>query len=176
MDVVTSRISEKATEASSYEDLDGDINDIVISKAEQLDSTINWMIGLGGNLPGQELRGLAPRYFPLVVAYNGFRWNQIMAQEIYDRLLSRGLLQHPLINPLSVIDIRELEYIETAAERGVSFGTLLQDVLAAGAIAHPMGWYISRHTGLSWPSSLRQPLDEAAKDLEDSVSEEFRPK
>jgi hypothetical protein len=99
-----------------------------------------------------------------------------MAQEIYDRLLSRGLLQHPLINPLSVIDIRELEYIETAAERGVSFGTLLQDVLAAGAIAHPMGWYISRHTGLSWPSSLRQPLDEAAKDLEDSVSEEFRPK
>ncbi len=174
IDVVTSRVSQRATEASSYTDLDADINDIVIAKAEQIESTIQWLISLEGSVPGQKIRSVRPRYFPLIVAFNGFPWNEVMAEEVHTRLRARKLLQDPMINPLVVIDVRELEYIETAAERGLIFGALLEDVMSESKGVHPMGWYLARRTGLSWPKSLNQPLDEAFQELGDSVKEEYR--
>jgi hypothetical protein len=174
LDSVTSRVSQKAAEAGSRSDLDADINDIVFEKAEQLDSTIRWMIAQGGRLPGQSARAVTPTYFPVIVAYNGFPWNQAMAQHVYAELKSLGWLQHSLIHPLIVIDVRELEYLESATELGHSLSTILNNIVNEGVYMHPVNWYLSKNIGLKWPESLKTPLDQAVEELIAKYKPDFR--
>ena len=176
IDVVTTRLSQKAAEANSRIDLDDDIQEIVIEKAEQIDSTIRWMISNGGILPGQTSRVVVPRYFPVIVAYNGFPWNQIMARYVQSQLDALGYLHHPLIGPLMVIDIRELEHLESASELGHSLISILQGIESSGSSVHPMNWYLANNVGLKWPESLQTPFSEAFNDLIENRKPEFQGK
>jgi hypothetical protein len=97
-----------------------------------------------------------------------------MAQHVYTELKSRKLLQHSLICPLIVIDVRELEYLESATEMGHSLSAILSSIVSEGLYMHPVNWYLSKSIGLKWPESLKTPLDQAVQELIAKYKKDFR--
>jgi hypothetical protein len=164
LDSVTTRIPQAVSEGGSWERLEVAIARIVDEKAEQIEVTINRLIEGDGSLPGQPIPANKPRYHPVIVSYNGFPWNQIMANEIHARLIAKGLLQDSRIHPLTVIDIDDLEHIEYAVETGLcSFEQLLDERVDANEVGTPIDHFIYRKAGLKRPTSLREPMLRAFK-------------
>ena len=77
-------------------------------------------------------------------------------------------------NPLIVIDVRELEYLESATELGHSLSTILNNIVNEGVYMHPVNWYLSKNIGLKWPESLKTPLDQAVEELILKYKQDFR--
>lgn len=162
IDVVSSRLSEGAAEGCSPEALEKDLQIIVDEKALQLDRTISRLIENGGALPGHPPRAQAPRYYPMIVASNGFPWNPIVALEMKRRLEGGGLLQHALIDQLTVVDTDGVEHLESAVVRGVgTLGGLLRERAERGEEGTPLDHLLHRKAQLRRPASLRRPMVEA---------------
>ncbi len=99
-----------------------------------------------------------------------------MARYVQSQLDALGYLHHPLIGPLMVIDIRELEHLESATELGHSLISILQGIESSGSSVHPMNWYLAKNVGLKWPESLQTPFSEAFNDLIENRKPEFQGK
>jgi hypothetical protein len=67
------------------------------------------------------------RFYPLLVAAEGFPVNPISTEHLRARVRERGLLTGPDVAPLEVVDTVELAMLEGLAEQG---GPSMRDVLA----------------------------------------------
>lgn len=178
IEIYSHHMSEGATAGDAIEHLEKDLEH-VITEARQLDATIGRLIEGGGALPGEYPRTFAPKYHPVVIAASGFPWNPISAAAIHGRLAEEGLLQHPLIHPLTVIGIDELEEIEGAvADRTTGLVEFFDRRVADHEVGHPIDGYLARNgLGLRRPPRLNGPLEAtfadlmAALDLRDGGSE-----
>jgi hypothetical protein len=166
LDAVDHPITAGAASSGSMQALEKDLERIVVEKAAQLNETIHRMIAGGGSLPDQLDRVPAPKYHPVVVAAAGFPWSPLMGPAVKQRLRERGSLQHPMIHPLTVITTSELEFIESAVDRGR--GTLpgmLDHRVASNQTDVPFDVYLHRIALLGRPASMDAPMEAAFRQL-----------
>lgn len=168
VEVVSHVLSAGASTATSVEALDGDVRMMVEEKAEQLDSTIQLLLGEGAaELLGPQISG-PKRALPVIIATRGFPVNPITMTVIQERLTSKKLLQHQQIGQLEVLDLDNLEAIEAIMESGgPTLAQLLEDKASAGLRLASMDQFLAfeRHLALQRPSRLQRPLDEAQEGL-----------
>jgi hypothetical protein len=166
MDAVNHAITAKAAAAGSVAALQQDLEYIIDEKAVQLDATIGRLIESGGSLPGQPAPHLRPRYHPVIVAAAGFPWSPIMAAAVHERLREKGLLQHDLIDPLTVITTQELEFLEHAVANGrVALVEMLDHRTQTHQVEVPVDMYLFGRASLQLPASLIEPLNVAFNHL-----------
>ncbi len=167
IEVVSHVLSGGASTASSVEALNKDIRMMVEEKAEQLDSTIRLLLSQGRKLTGQGSH--APRKaIPVVLATGGFPVNPITMTVIQERLVVKNLLQDRQVGQLEILDLDNIEAIETIMERGgASFAQILEEKATAGLRLASMDQYLAfeRRLTLQRPSRLQRPLDEAQDGL-----------
>lgn len=170
IEVVNHAITASAAAAGSLDALERDLGFIIDEKADQLNDTINRLIENGGSLPGECPQLHHPHYFPVIVAASGFPWNPLMASAVWGRLADRGLLQHPLIHRLTIITTDDVEYIESALDRGLgTIPGMLEDRRQLGQEDTPFEWYLHRHGGLMRPDSLKSPMSSAFNTLAENL-------
>jgi len=135
VEITTSKLT-RGSVAASPEALSGDL-DKLVAKAEQLHSTIAALRAEESLLTGRPAHAVR-RFFPLLVAAEGFPVNPISTELLRSRVREKGLLTDPDIAPLEVVDTVELAMLEGLAEQG---GPSMRDVLAAKerAVFHRMG-------------------------------------
>jgi hypothetical protein len=102
---------------------DADIEKLVMSKVVQLDGSARSLL-----IDEEPLTGVAStgrHVIPVVVAAMGFPYIEPVVKHVRQLLKERGLLQDARIEELCIIDLRELEVLEGAAENGRDPATLL---------------------------------------------------
>ena len=103
---------------------DADLEKLVMSKVVQLDGTARSLLADEESLTG--VSSSTPRLvLPVVVAAMGFPYIEPVVKHIRQLLNEKGLLQDARIEQLCIIDLRELEVLEGAAEAGRDPVTLL---------------------------------------------------
>ena len=144
----------------------------ILEKARQVHSTILQLRADEERLTGQSpLPGR--RYYPIVVATEGFPANPVTLTRLWDLLRKEGLLQEPRVAPLQVLDLIELEMVEGAQEDGgPSFRSLLDSKERGGMARASLRDHMVAELGLrpSRPHRLdalwQQPFDIAAAQLD----------
>jgi hypothetical protein len=128
VEVTTSQPQRATVSGTSAEALDADLGKLV-DEATQIEATIDAL-----RIDESRLTGASPqvgrRYFPLLIASEGFPINPTSLRLLRARLRTADVLQKPDLSPLEVIDLEELEIIEGLQERG---GPSLCDLLARKA-------------------------------------------
>lgn len=162
VEVVSHALTEKSASGGALAALEDDLNLIVYEKAEQLQATIGRLIANGSALPGDPARP-AVRYHPVIVATSGFPWNALTAAAVHGRLAELDRLQHPLVDPVTVIDLNDLEEVEAAVVAGrIGLTELFDRRLASGAVSTPMDTYLHLEgIGLKCPERLVEPMHQA---------------
>ncbi len=87
---------------------------------------------------------------------------------IQERLVVKNLLQDRQVGQLEILDLDNIEAIETIMERGgASFAQILEEKATAGLRLASMDQYLAfeRRLTLQRPSRLQRPLDEAQDGL-----------
>jgi hypothetical protein len=164
IEVVNHAISAGAYADGSVDVLMKDLEYIIDEKADQLNETILRLIEEGGALPGGPSRVPYPYYHPVIVAASGFPWSPLMAAEVHGRLKELGLLQHALIRPLTVVTTDELEFLESAVERGCgTFAEMLDYRHRFNLVGEPFDVFLHGRAGLQVPQSLLAPMTEATR-------------
>lgn len=147
-DVVRHPITARATVAGDMDALNKNLDTVIYSKAEQIDNVIRHLIETRGALPGETHGGAPLEYFPLIIATEGFPWNEFTAKEINAGLKKRGLLQHRLIRPLTVTSMEELGIIEAFTTDGKgSIDKILSGRFTKGYGSIPLSHYLSAMGG-----------------------------
>lgn len=156
VEVVSHSLREKPSTASSVDQLDGDLTMMVEDKAAQLHATVERLRTDDSPLTGRPA-SVGKRLYPVIVATAGFPIGPVTTNVIWDRLAAAGLLQHPLVGPLEVLDLDDLEAIEAVQEAGgPSFADILASKSTGRMSAADMGqfMYFELHLPLKRPSRL----------------------
>ncbi len=128
VEVTTSKAQRATVSGISSDAVDADLGKLV-DEAAQIEATIDALrideSRLTG-VPSQRTR----RYLPLLVASEGFPINPISLELLRERLRTAGVLQKSDISSLEVVDLEELEIIESLQEYG---GPSLRDLLTQKA-------------------------------------------
>lgn len=128
VEVTTSKAQRATVSGISSNAVDADLGKLV-DEAAQIEATIDALrideSRLTG-VPSQRTR----RYLPLLVASEGFPINPISLELLRERLRTAGVLQKSDISSLEVVDLEELEIIESLQEYG---GPSLRDLLTQKA-------------------------------------------
>ena len=104
-----------------------DLNKMVLGKVTQLDSTANNLL-LSEQPKASPLKAAAKRIYPIVITGGIFTSNPYSNKFIDKEITSAGLLTDPRVEPLSILDLRDLEEAEGIKVRdGV---TLLQLIVS----------------------------------------------
>ncbi|GAA1409762.1 hypothetical protein [Oerskovia paurometabola] len=134
-----------------------DIDKLVITKARQLQSTINQLRANESKLTGHPSG--APKVFaPVVLATEGFPVNPITTAMIREELVALDLLTASDILPLQILDLEEVEMIEGLQEvGGPSLATLLRDKPRGGFAGSAMRDYllVERQEQVEIPTRVR---------------------
>lgn len=156
VEVVSHALTVPTATAKSVERLDADIDMIAVGKAAQLEATIQRLVADESAFTGQGPVPGKPIH-PVVVATNGFPVNPITTSVIRERLASSGLLTHPRVGPLEIIDQGDLENIEHEQVTGsFSLADLLGRKAHAGMrdLAMDQFMHTELHLGLNRPPRL----------------------
>ncbi|MCO7273833.1 hypothetical protein [Cellulosimicrobium cellulans] len=98
--------------------IDREIDTLLITKARQLQSTIDKIRADESRLTSTA-RPAGPRVFqPIVLATEGFPINPITAEKIRTALHDADLLTAPDVLPLQVLDLQDIEIVEGIQEAG----------------------------------------------------------
>ncbi len=118
-------LSLSARAATSPQDLHTRCEELYIASARQLDATIRaieWGEFRALGLNPDVLR----RYYPVTVALDDVAMNAVLYRWIERRLQQESVLGHPKVRPYQVLDIGELELVESAVLAGTRFDALLE--------------------------------------------------
>jgi hypothetical protein len=108
--------AEAESVAASAEALSGDL-DKLVGEVEQIDSTIAALRAEEPVLTGAAAHPVR-RFYPLLVAAQGFPVNPISTELLRARVRLRGLLSGPDVAPLEGVDTVELAMLEALADTG----------------------------------------------------------
>ena len=128
LEVTTSQPTRATVSGTSDEAIMKDL-DKIIDEARQVEATISALKEDESRLTGHPARQRR-RYFPVVVASEGFPVNPITITLLRERLAEEGILQSPDVTMVEVIDLEELEMLESIQEIG---GPTLQELLEGKA-------------------------------------------
>jgi hypothetical protein len=134
VEVTTSKPQRGTVSGVSVGALNADLSKLV-DEATQIKATIDALRANEPQLTGTHSQR-SKRYLPLLIVSEGFPVNPISLDLLRGRLRAAGILQESDTDPLEVIDLEELEMIESLQERG---GSCLYDLLvrkAASSMAH----------------------------------------
>ncbi len=126
LDATAMRIRFEATAVSNdVAAFDTDVDQIIVAKAQQLTDRIrDFRDGLhdfGGVATGD-----VDHIYPVIVTIQSIPESTVIWGRIRDLLAGRGLLNGLGIEPLQLIDVEELEVLETILPQGVSLLEILQ--------------------------------------------------
>jgi hypothetical protein len=126
LDATAMRIRFEATAVSNdVAAFDTDVGQIIIAKAQQLTDRIrDFRAGLYG-FGGVTARDI-DRIYPVIVTIQSIPESTVIWGRIRDRLASHGLLTDPGVESLQLVDVEELEVLETILPQGVSLLDILQ--------------------------------------------------
>ena len=123
-EVVSGRVATGTRIALAREAFDRDIERLVMNKVRQLHSTATCLLGSEEPLTGQ-----APSFrrhvLPVVVSAMGFPYMEPVILHIRDSMRAEGLLQDARVEPLCIVDLRELELLEGVVASGGSVASSL---------------------------------------------------
>jgi hypothetical protein len=126
IDATAMRIRFEATAVSSdVAAFDTDVDRIIVDKARQLTKRIrDFRAGLYnfGGVVGRDVDSI----YPVVVTIQSIPESTVIWGRIRDRLASQGLLSDRGVEPLQLMDVEELEILETILPQGVSLLDILQ--------------------------------------------------
>jgi len=142
-EVVSGQFSTPTRIGGDLESLRKDIDRLVMEKARQLDATAQNLVRNQKGLTGHD--GPRRPVYPVVVVGGGISLNPVLASYINERIRSKGLFTVDSIEPLSLIDIGELEMLEgLVAARGCSPIDLLAQWHASGIEEMPLhNWLLA---------------------------------
>lgn len=154
VEVTTSKAQRATVSGISSDAVDADLGKLV-DEAAQIEATIDALRADESRLTGMpSQRGR--RFLPLLVASEGFPINPISLKLLRERLRTAGVLQKSDISSLEVVDLEELEIIESLQECD---GPGLRDLLtrkAASSMANSgMREYILSSVNASIKSGSR---------------------
>ncbi len=162
IEVISHPLNELAVSGVSLAAVDEEIQTMVISKADQLDSSVTALLEIDESMLGSTSFGRP--IIPIVVATSGFPWNVSSSSVIWRQLKSKGLLQQGRVKSLMVLDIKGVEAMESLAEQG----HLVADVILRGIdvgdaglgfdhLIHRQGVELRRPKRLDtwWPDEFR---------------------
>jgi hypothetical protein len=113
-----------AARTGDVEAFKANVEQAVLKKTKQLDGTAA-LLQRDPQPAASPLKKPATRAFPIVVCGGHFPLDPVTRNHIEECLNSTGILQHPGIEPLAIIDLDELEAFASLAKAG----ELLPDVL-----------------------------------------------
>lgn len=128
VEIVSGQLTRGSRFEGSVESFKRDTVKLVLKKVCQLDesarSFLNDPQALTGfsNTPGLP----SVRIVPVVVVGGGYPVNPITIQYIASEMMKRNLLDDARIAPLSIIDLSELEMLESVVEQGQSLPAMLR--------------------------------------------------
>lgn len=128
VEVTTSKAQRATVSGISSNAVDADLGKLV-DEAAQIEATIDALRIDESRLTGVPSQR-ARRYLPLLVASEGFPINPISLELLRERLRTAGVLQKSDISSLEVVDLEELEIVESLQEYG---GPSLRDLLTQKA-------------------------------------------
>ncbi len=172
LEVTTSQPTRATVSGTSDEAIMKDLGKI-IDEARQVEGTINALKEDESRLTGHPARRRR-RYFPVVVASEGFPVNPVTITLLHQRLAADSILQSADVSPLEVIDLEELEMLEGIQEIG---GPTLQELLegkaASSLVNTGMRDYVLLGLGLNiGPSArLRDVVERLLGDLAGKADE-----
>ena len=126
LDATAMRIRFEATAVSSdVAAFDTDVDQIIVAKAQQLIDRIRDFRTALYDFGGVTARDI-DRIYPVIVTIQSIPESTVVWGRIRDRLTSQGVLTDPGVEPLQLIDVEELEVLETILPQGVSLLDILQ--------------------------------------------------
>ena len=128
VEVTTSKAQRATVSGISSDAVDADLGKLV-DEAAQIEATIDALRIDESRLTGVPSQR-ARRYLPLLVASEGFPINPVSLELLRERLRTAGVLQKSDISSLEVVDLEELEIVESLQEYG---GPSLRDLLTQKA-------------------------------------------
>lgn len=136
---------------------DDDIEKLFTKKARQLDATVHCIEDDSVTLLGHELPG-DWKVFPIIVAAFGFPYFNPIIRYVNEVATTEGLLQSSRIEPFCIIDLREVELLESAVEQGDNVGdSLTKWQKSAGAEITFWNWYTTENDGAAQiPTRLQE--------------------
>ena len=126
---------------------DGDMQKLFTKKARQLEDTVvciesNARALLGFDLPSDWV------VLPIVVSAFGFPYFKPVITHLRDIASAEKLLQSTRIESFSMLDLREIELLESVVEHGEEVDQVLQDWrIEAGDEVTFWNWYTKKHYG-----------------------------
>ncbi|MFF1794121.1 hypothetical protein ACFVXQ_07795 [Kitasatospora sp. NPDC058263] len=155
LDVSTRQLMRGSVAGTSATDVKKDIDALAVAKAHQIQSTINCLRADEGRLTGHPAPS-GRRYYPVVVASEGFPVGPVTGVMIEDAVRREGVLQELDVAPLQIVDTVDLELIESIEERGLStFTQILRDKPAAGLARMSIRDYVLIELGMPAERSER---------------------
>lgn len=145
-EIVSGQLTVPTRVAGSHHAFERDTRRLVLDKCRQLHEAAEALLADSMPLLGYAVPG-GYRIFPMLVVGGGYPVTPFTMKFVGAHLDKEGLLSQPMMQPLAIVDLGELETLEGLAERGRS----LLDVLAAwqeSGIAHvPLRNFVLRRFG-----------------------------
>jgi hypothetical protein len=145
-----------------------DLEKLVFKKIRQLDDTANNLIADEKALTGVSPKPPRPVY-PVVAIGSAFSRNPVVSMVIEEQRDNEGLLANPLVRPLSVIDLPEVEMLAGLADGGASIPDLLDGWHQSGIADMSFRNHLLRVFGRNYrgfrSAHLKQTVDEIIANL-----------
>lgn len=154
------------------ESYEGDIRDIVLRSAEQIDRVIKHFEAGEFGL-GQFEFSHIDYFYPLVVAPQPIPQTAVLGKSIEDAVAHSGFLARRAVAPIQVISIEELEMIAALVEsNGYCLSSILRDKLASRRFRHaPMKDFLLVELLQGQPEPANKYLIEKAKAIASEAEE-----
>jgi hypothetical protein len=140
---------------------DDDIEKLFTKKARQLHETVGCIESDAAALLGHDLPA-DWKVIPIIVAAFGFPYFNPVIRHVKDVAAKEGLLQSSRIEPFCILDLREVELLESAVEHGENVGESLTNwQRSAGTEITYWNWYTTENYG---KAEIPTRLQEGGKD------------
>ena len=119
------------------------VNDLLLHAAAQIDETIRATRKGAFESLGLESDSVK-RFYPLIVTLENAPTNPLLRDDVLEEMRKRGTLADHDVAPFEVMDVGELEAVETAITQGDSFLRLIADKVSsqeAGALSFTNWWF-----------------------------------
>jgi hypothetical protein len=167
VEIVSGQLTVVSRVQGNLAKLEQDFDRLVIDKCVQLDSIASRLLEDEEPLTALPKGVRYPRIVPVVVV-GGSPLNSLSYSYIRVRLEELELFQHPLISPLSVIDLEDVEMLKGIGERGYSPAQVLEDWQASELRDYPIHNFLIRQgllAGGARPARMVAAFDAAFRDV-----------
>jgi hypothetical protein len=163
------QVSTRTREQADPEAFVADMERLVLGKVDQLEATARNLLR-SPQPSGSPLQRPAPHITPAVVTAGLFAQNPVVREHINSEILRRGLLQHPRVAPLAVLDLRDLEHAAVViAEHGVTLIDLLSEWRGSDSSDTSLSDWLAGGVYSTTPGVRLPELSEALERTFDSI-------